>query len=257
MDERILDREIKESLIRATDGLMPMKEEIWKNIQSKIESDTRPRSVRSMRRRKKARRRHILSSISLTAAAIIMVLAIGTNAGRAAVARIRDILLPEKDIVQEIEGEKEDTKVSLHEGSDSDYIIYIDESNYKMVKQDGKDRIVPKVEIGPEYPEVYLEIQHVKDKSPVDVAREVEDDLKSSFENVENYGVVEEPIKSIYLHARDGFKHNDPVVSYYIVDDNQGGAFVIKQHLFLEAAEGHGVRFYHMLKEFKVIKSQE
>lgn len=39
-----------------------------------------------------------------------MVLAIGTNAGRAAVARIRDILLPEKDIVQEIEGEKRTLK---------------------------------------------------------------------------------------------------------------------------------------------------
>jgi hypothetical protein len=41
------------------------------------------------------------------------------------------------------------------------------------------------------------------------------------------------------------------------VDDNQGGSYVIEQHLFLEAAEGHGVRFYHMLKEFKVVNPQE
>ena len=53
MDERILDREIKESLIRATDGLMPMKEEIWKNIQSKIESDTRTKECKEHEEKKK------------------------------------------------------------------------------------------------------------------------------------------------------------------------------------------------------------
>ena len=141
--------------------------------------------------------------------------------------------------------------MNLKEGSG--YVLYVDESNYQMVKHDGKDRIIPKIKLEPTLPEVYLEIQHVKGKPPMDMVPLIEYKLKSSFENVENYGTVEQPIKAISLHAHNELASHAPVVTYYIVDDNQGGSYVIEQHLFLEAAEGHGVRFYHMLKEFKVV----
>ncbi|MDI3310564.1 MAG: hypothetical protein QJR05_03955 [Thermoanaerobacterium sp.] len=136
-------------------------------------------------------------------------------------------------------------------------MTYIDETNYKMVKQDGKNRIIPKVKINENLPEVYMEIQHVKDKSPREMAAQIEDELKSTFEHVENYGTVEQPIKSISLHARSGLKPDSTVVTYYLVDDQQGGTFVIKEQYFLEAAERHGARFYLILKEFKVIKTEE
>ncbi|MCM8901684.1 hypothetical protein KVG29_10680 [Caldicoprobacter algeriensis] len=126
-----------------------------------------------------------------------------------------------------------------------------------MVKQDGKDRIVPNVDPGDNLPEVYMEIQRVADKSPQEMAAQIEAELKSSFETVENYGVIEDPVKSISLRARSGLKPNATIVRYYLVDDKQGGTFIIKQQYFLEAAEGHGARFYHMLKEFKVVNSQE
>ncbi len=145
--------------------------------------------------------------------------------------------------------------MNLNEGPG--YVIYVDESMYKLVKQDGKDRIVPKIDPGNNLPEVYMEIQRVADKSPQEIATQLETELRSSFENVDNYGVVKEPIESISLHARAGLKPDSTIVNYYLVDDNQGGTFVIKQQYFLEAAEGHGARFYHMLKEFKIVASQE
>lgn len=102
-----------------------------------------------------------------------------------------------------------------------------------------------------------MEIQRVAGKSPQELAAQLEAELKSSFETVDNYGPVSDPIEAISLHARSGLKPDSTVVQYYLVDDNSGGTFVIKEQYFLEAAEGHGARFYHMLKEFKVVNSQE
>ncbi|NLO81962.1 MAG: hypothetical protein GX094_02755 [Clostridiales bacterium] len=252
MDERMLDGEIKKSLLKATDDWLPLKKEIWNNIQDKVEYIDRTRAAV---KKKKSRRKHVFSSIALTAAALIIVLVTSTNAGKAAVARIKDLLLPEKNIVQDIEGQKEDTRVNLKEGSG--YVIYIDENNYQMIKQDGKDKIIPKNNLDSSFPEVYLAIQHVKDKTLLDMVPLIEEELKASFEYVDNYGTVEKPVKSISLYARSELEPRAPIVTYYLVDDNQGGSYVIEQRLFLEAAEGHGARFYHMLKEFKVINPQE
>ncbi|WP_026487359.1 hypothetical protein [Caldanaerobius polysaccharolyticus] len=199
------------------------------------------------------KRKSIFAKIGLTAAALIIAFAIGTNAGKAAVSKIKDIFVPQKVIVQDIEGQKEDTKVNLNESNG--YVIYIDENNYKLIKQDGKDKIIPKIKLDDRYPEVYMEIQQIKDKSPQEMATQIENELRSRFENVENKGIIEQPIRAIFIYARSGLKWNDTVVKYYLVDNKKGGTFVIKQQLFIEATEGHGVRFDNMLKEFKVISS--
>jgi hypothetical protein len=252
MEEKIFDQEIKDALLKATDASLNLKKDIWEGIESKIEYYESQKGVKTM---KKSKIKSIFTAITLTAAALGIAFFTSTNAGRAAVAKIREILAPEKVIVQDIEGQKEDTKVNLNEGPG--YVIYVDESMYHVVKQDGKDRIVPNVDPGDNLPEVYMEIQRVANKSPQEMAAQLETELKSSFETVENYGIVEDPVESISLHARNGLKHDSTIVRYYLVDDKQGGTFVIKQQYFLEAAEGHGARFYHMLREFKIVTSQE
>jgi RNA polymerase sigma factor (sigma-70 family) len=47
------------------------------------------------------------------------------------------------------------------------------------------------------------------------------------------------------------------VVKYYLIDNGQGGTFVIEQHYFVEASEGHGARFDNMLKQFQVTKEPD
>lgn len=252
MEDKIFDQEIKNALLKATDTSINLKNDIWEGIESKVEFYVNQKGVKTMKKRKA---KSIFSAITLMAAALLIVFFTSTNAGRAAVAKIKEILAPEKVIVQDIEGQKEDTKVNLNEGPG--YVIYVDEEMYRLVKQDGKDRIVPKLEPSNNLPEVYMEIQRVANKSPQEMAAQLERELKSSFETVENYGLVKDPIESIELHARSGLKPDSIVVTYYLVDDKHGGTFVIKQQYFLEAAEGHGARFYHMLKEFKVVNSQE
>ncbi len=252
MEEKIFDQEIKNALLKATDTSVNLKNDIWKGIESQLEYYESQKEVRTIKRSKV---RSMFTALTLTVAALGIVFFTSTNAGRAAVAKIKEILVPEKVIVQDIEGQKEDTKVNLNEGPG--YVIYIDEEMYQVVKEDGKDRIVPKFKPDNNLPEVYMEIQRVANKSPQRMAAQLETELKSSFETVENYGVVNDPIESISLHARSGLKPDSTIVKYYLVDDKHGGTFVIKQQYFLEAAEGHGARFYHMLKEFKIINSQE
>lgn len=158
--------------------------------------------------------------------------------------------------MQELEGQDEQTHVNLNE-SEMGYVIYIDESRYKMEKLDGKDRIVFKGELSDEMPDVYMEIEQVKDKTPKELATEIESGLKTSFETVRNDGEVEEPLRAISLYGRDGDEWNSKVVQYYLVNNRKGGTFIIKQQFFYEASEGHGARFYHMLKDFEIVELTE
>lgn len=249
MDEKDFDNKIKDSLIKGTEPSLKLKKIVWDNIRSNIDNDNIKKDEKNM---KKIKRRSPYIGIGLTAAALIIAFAVGTDAGRAAVIRIKDIFVPQKVVVHDIEGQKESTKVNLNE-SKMGYVIYIDENMYKMEKLDGKDKIVPKAKLDDNLPEVYMEIQQVKDKSPQQMAIQLENELKSKFETVKNRGIVEQPIKAISLYAQSGVKWNDTVVKYYLVDNTQGGTFVIKEQLFMEASEGHGARFDHMLKEFKVV----
>jgi len=252
MEEKIFDQEIRGALLKATDASLRLKKDIWKDIESQIEYYEKQKEARTMKRNKS---KSMFTALTLMVAVLCIVFFTSTNAGRAAVAKIKEILAPEKVIVQDIEGEKEDTKVNLNEGPG--YIIYVDEEMYQVVKEDGKDKIVPKFQPDNNLPEVYMEIQRVVDKSPQEITIQLEAELKSSFETVENCGMVNDPIEAISLYARSGLKPDSTIVRYYLVDDNHGGTFVIKQQYFLEAAEGHGARFYHMLKEFKVVAPQE
>ncbi len=124
---------------------------------------------------------------------------------------------------------------------------------YDLVKSDEADRIVAKHQ-GEGLPEVFMEITQIVDKAPSAVAADIENQLKTEFPIVENRGQVSDPIDGTLIRATTGNEWNDKVVVYYLVDNTQGGTFVIKEQYFFEASEGHGSRFYHMLKEFEIVK---
>ena len=105
-----------------------------------------------------------------------------------------------------------------------------------------------------------MEISQDRDSTPEELAVRFEEELKADFSKVDAAREVTEPVEGIYIHAIDGgTQWDDEVVNYYLVDNTQGGTFIIKQKYFLEAAEGHGARFYHMLEEFVIVpeESQE
>lgn len=156
------------------------------------------------------------------------------------------ITLPStKEVVQVLEGMEEKTVMSLHE-SKMGYYIYIDQERYQLEELNGVDKITPRAK-AENLPEVLMEITREVDKKPQDMASQIKDELKEKYQ-VEFHEEVDNPLESIYLYA-EGKNSDDTVVRYYLVEDSQEGTLVIKQKLFIEAVEGHGIRFDNMLQE--------
>lgn len=62
-----------------------------------------------------------------------------------------------------------------------------------------------------------------------------------------------EPIEGYWLHGTTGSEWNSKVVTAYVISNGNEGSFVITENYFLEAAEGHGARFHHMLESFEIV----
>jgi hypothetical protein len=241
------DNKITESLLDGTNEAEELKTMVWNNIKNELNlSEGESKNMKTKKNGIPA-----FVKYGSIAAAMAIVIASNTQYGHAAADKIKQLFAPNKIVKLQIEGTNEKQNVSLKEGS-AKYIIYIDEERYTMVSKDGKDKITPKIK-AKNYPEVFMEIHQIKGKTPKALASEIEKELKTKYKNVDNKGAVKEPLKAIFLNARSGSKSKDTVVNYYLVDNTKGGTFVIKQQYFVEASEGHGARFYGMLKEFKIV----
>lgn len=246
MDD-FLGKKIKDALTKGTEQSVPLKENIWTNLEKAINTGKHKPAPA-------AKRKPRYWGFAVAAvAAMVMTFGAFTPEGQAAAKKIKDILLPEKSIVQDIEGDKEKTKVSLEESSIG-YTIYVDRERYEMVKEDGKDKIVPNPPLPKNYPQVFMEIYQIKDKDPGTVLKQLDSELKEKYQEVKYTGEVQDPVKGMMISAYGGNKSNDIIDRYYLVDNTQKGTFVIREHYFREAAEGHGARFYHMLKEFRLVR---
>jgi hypothetical protein len=245
------DKKIKDAILEGTDEASGLKNMVWSNIQKELNlHEGKVKVLKRSDRRKKGGLSGFIKYGSI-AAAVAVVIGANTQYGQAAVGKIKELFVPNKVVKQEIEGMPSENNMALKESS-MKYIIYIDEEIYIMQNLEGKDKIFPKNKAA-NVPEVFMEIQQVKDKKPEVVAAEVEKELKGKFKTVKSEGIVKDPLSGILLRANNGTKWNDTVVQYYLVDNTKGGTFVIKEQYFMEASEGHGARFYHMLKEFRVV----
>ncbi|MCP2035841.1 hypothetical protein L1279_002855 [Planomicrobium sp. HSC-17F08] len=166
----------------------------------------------------------------------------------------------EKEVVVQIEGMEEKVIMHLNKGKDCAYVIYIDEERYKMVSGEGDnpDAITTKEALPENFPEVSMTIEHVPDTAPEVLVEEFEAELKVEFPDLREVEQVTEPVEGYQLHgiANGGQQWNDPVVHAYVFSNGQSGSFVITERYFLEAAEGHGARFYAMLTEFHIVEPE-
>ena len=242
------DDNLREFLVKGTENSVKQKEEVWKKIENRLELNER--LVMDMKRSRGPRVKKAFGA-AIAAVVITSTLFTVTQPGQAAVEKIREFFAVQKKIV-EIEGNPEEKDVNLHE-SKMGYVIYVDEELYTMEKGENVDRISPKHK-AENLPEVFMEIRQISEKDPQSVATELEKDLKKDFPSVENKGEVEKPIKGTLITAKTGNSSSDTVVNYYVIDNTKEGTFLVKQQYFLEAAEGHGARFYYMLEDFKIVE---
>lgn len=148
-----------------------------------------------------------------------------------------------------IEGMEEEVGLNLQVSTSLPYAIYVDKERYRMEKGAERDSILPLWEVDPE---VFMSIQHREEVAVSALAAEIEEELREKYAeaNIYREGHVEKPLPSYHLYAVNAEAWNDAVERYYLVEDFEGGAFVIRQKLFAEAVEGHGTRFNGMLEEF-------
>lgn len=86
-------------------------------------------------------------------------------------------------------------------------------------------------------PKLYMEIQDIHNRLHQEIAKQLENEFKSSFETADNQWLIHNPIESISLHACSGSKPDSTIIRYYLIDVRQEETFVIKQQYFLESAE--------------------
>ena len=241
------DKKIKDALLKGTDEMKELKDSIWNNIEKEINIIDSERVDLKM----KTKNKHNFLKYTSIAAALVVGFVTLTPYGHAAIDTIKKIFEPNKVVEQQIEGTGEKANMQLSENT-TNYIIYYDKDMYTMKSVDGKDIITP-INKAANYPEVSMTIEQIADKRPHVIASEIEKDIKGKYETVENKGLVNEPIDAILINARAGSTSKDPVINYYLIENNKGGTFKVTQKYFVEASEGHGSRFYHMLKEFKIV----
>jgi hypothetical protein len=263
MDDKHVDREIKESLLKNTDHTSKQKEDLWKNIESRlaIREDSTKNKVTHMEAKKMKLEQNKRKSKSwitgtIAAAVLIGIFTTATDTGQAFVNNVKELFAPEKQVVREIEGMPEEQEVVLNEGK-AGYIIYIDEERYTLIEEDSLDRIVLKEKLDDMYPEVSMSIEQVADKTPAELAADISAELKKSFATVKEVEAVTNPIDGLLISAIDGDEWDSLVTEVYIVSNEKEGSFIIQQNYFLEATEGHGVRFNQMLKAFTIIGTEE
>lgn len=240
------DERIKNDLAKRTEkDVNDLKEEIWNGINQELFE---------RRRTKVKRKKRWLLPVMITAAAIILAFTLQTDSGLALIKNIKDMFAPEKEIIQSIEGHDEPTNVHLNEGKDSEYIIYIDETRYKMVKGSESD-IITTIEPLPEkYPEVSMEIKQYPEVKPEELVKQIEAELKKDFPELRPVESVTEPVEGFWLHGLTESKWDGKVIDVNVISNGKEGSFVITKKYFLEAAEGHGARFWHMLESFEIVE---
>jgi len=247
-----IDKKAKKDLQARTEkDSHGMKDEIWNALENELFSEEKqPRGVV----KKMKKRNRVIPLIITVAAGVVIALSLQTDTGEAFVKGIKDMFVPEKEVIQSIEGQDEETKVNLYEGTDSEYVIYVDEERYKMINGEESDLITTKDPLPEKYPDVTMEIKQVPDVKPEVLVEQYEAELKKDFPELRAIEAVTEPVSGYLLHGINGNQADSVVVHAYVISNGKEGSFIITEYYFLEAAEGHGARFHRMLETFEIVE---
>lgn len=225
------------------------------NIDKKAMGDLHAQEKKTRKDTRKTKKTSRIIPFIITAAVgILITFSLQTDTGAAFVKGIKDMFVPEKELIQSIEGQDEETEVQLYEGTNSEYVIYVDEERYTMIKGEESDLITTKDPLPENYPDVSLEIKQVPDIKPEVLVEQYQDELKKDFPELRTIEEVTEPVTGFLLHGINGNQSDSVVVHAYVISNGKEGSFIITEYYFLEAAEGHGARFHRMLETFEIVE---
>lgn len=130
------------------------------------------------------------------------------------------------------------------------FVIFVNQSVYAITQEEESWVIRPKEGPGPDFPAIDMTITHLPGAAPGAALQERQEALREVYAEV---GEVQETEKGLSFQASDGDAWDSPQAEVHGMDDGEGGTFLITARYFLEAAEGHGVRFRDMVETFRVV----
>ncbi|WZL73047.1 hypothetical protein QBE52_18690 [Clostridiaceae bacterium 35-E11] len=240
-----LDDRIKNALEDGIKITTEDKQEIWNNIEGELFEKKKKGDLQVKSR--------YTRFIAAAAAVVVLIIGTQTEIGHGIIDQIKELFMPQKQITQDIEGDKEKTNINLQYPREADYVIYVDEERYRFVEGQESDKIVMK-NPNKNLPEVSMKIKQVVDQKPEDLIKDLEESIKKEYATVQELQKVNDPITAWKISGLDGQKWDSPIIKVYVVSNGNEGSFIITQQYFLEAEEGHGVRFDEMIKEFHLIE---
>lgn len=256
MENKRLDKEIRDHLEKETEHVTKLKDKTWENIQGELFPS------KTVKSRKRVGRR-FAAIISMAAAIAIVWAGLTTTTGQALIQNLKDMFVEEKDVELDIEGQKESTHVELEANEELRYVIYVDQSRYKLVEGETSDKIITDPPLEDSYPEVSMEITRKEGTDKEEVIQAIKQEIADLDMDITAEEVVDTPLHATKIsaigkgytneHGKTGTQWDTPVHRYYVTDDESGQFFVIKSVYFLEAAEGHGARFHSMLESFEIV----
>lgn len=139
------------------------------------------------------------------------------------------------------------------------FSIYYDEEAYYVYQPAGSYFIRPQ-NAAEWLPLCQLEIAHYPDATLEEAAaiRRRHDELSYETVTLIDEAAADlavafpESAARLCLQASDGTDWDDRQSDTWFIEDGRGGVFTLSAQYFLEAAEGHGARFYDMICTFQV-----
>ena len=240
-----------------------MKADKMMDALGKVKEEYIMESSPGRKQNKKPRHRWIAAAAVLVAIFLFFRTAPGAAAleiVKEGMASFIETLFPPKDIPVNVEGETE----VIHQqagGQEPEvqedgtvaapgFAIYYDTERYTMEEENGVNYI--RFVTDNDLPPCEVEIKHLADCMPADVAEAARKEMAESWEHVSEVSSLETPVGLIFDFAA-GMNWDSPCGAVYFVGDGRDGCFQITARYFIEAAEGHGARFSQMIQTFEVI----
>lgn len=177
-----------------------------------------------------------------------------------AVTSFIETLFPPKDIPVDVEGE---TEVKHHEAGGQEpemqedgtvtapgFAIYYDTESYIMTEENGVTYI--RFITDNELPPCEMEIKYIPGVAPEDAAEAAKQEMEQSWDSVSEVRNLETREGFAFAFSA-GTSWDSACGDAFFLSDGRDGCFRITARYFVEAMEGHGVRFAQMVQTFEVI----
>ena len=132
------------------------------------------------------------------------------------------------------------------------FVLYVNQESYRCREEDGVYLVEPILAPSAELPPCRLEIVQRTYVSPQYAAEQAAAELMETYAEVSDI-TENDVIGGLMVSGSDGTAWDAAQADVYVVSDCQGGAYILTARYFMEATEGHGVRFRDMVGTFEAV----